>query len=157
MEGEIFISIWGAIKRAVNSRLDVPLDFTLGQRDDGVSTVVNNTTGVIGYLKGILTRANSVSAQVDAIRNQQAGVIGGGAIRSLQRITTVAGAEAAVISPVNVDRAVLFVAGGAGGGATHLANWRVNFVGNGQVAVSAVGVSGMASAPSFVVFVVEYW
>jgi len=88
--------MWGIVKKAINSRLDVPLDTTLGQRNDPVNesvnntnsivtylksifqvlgfrnttsaTTVDNTTSVIGYLKGIFTRANNIDTRLTVAR-----------------------------------------------------------------------------------------
>ncbi len=95
------MSIWAAIKKAVNSNLNTPLDFLIGQRTDAASAS-GSLHAKSTYIKNI----------VDALNARPPS-----AIKSIQRgITTMAsdGTETTVtISAVNTGKSFLLFSVGA--------------------------------------------
>jgi len=83
----------------------VPLDTTLGQRDNPAQTAVNNTGTAIGYLKGIANNVNGLAAANNfmGVRAQT--------VRSVQNVlvSLISSGTGVAISAVNPDKAIVIL------------------------------------------------
>ena len=121
--------MWGQIKKSINSKLNIPLDVTLGQREDEAQTTVSTTGTSVSYIKGMLSligltnntggsaSTGSVMAKLNRVLSSPL-IANNSAIRSIQQGSQTMHSNTANagywinIGAVNVSKSAFFAFGG---------------------------------------------